>query len=141
MLKASRTQSTVSLSSAEAELISLSSACAEGVFVTSMLMGLHIRAVSSDAYTERMACLGLAYRRGLGRVRHLAVRELWVQALIRARRLRFHYVTTQDNIADISRKGLPVEPLEWLRRRVCLDRLAPAQLEEQVGGCGENCYC
>ena len=94
-------------------------------------MDLYVSAVSIDAYTDSMACLGLAYRRGLGRVRHLAVRELWVQDLIRARRLRVHYVTTQDNLADMLTKGLPVERLEWLRRRFGLERLMPGVRSEE----------
>ena len=78
----SRTQSTVCLSSAEAEL---------GGIVTAASASLGLQAVARDLgldwglqlRADASAAIGICRRRGLGRVRHLHVADLWVQAIAR----------------------------------------------------------
>ncbi len=67
-----KTQSTIALSSAEAELAGMVKAAAEGLGVLSLLrdFGLDRRAVVA---TDSSAALGIANRQGVGRVRHLDV--------------------------------------------------------------------
>ena len=83
LLKAwSLTQSTVALSSAEAEL----SGICKG---TSLSLGL--QSVASDlgfqwalkVRTDASAAIGVCRRRGLSKIRHLAVADLWVQERLR----------------------------------------------------------
>ena len=74
----STTQSTVALSFAEAELTSIcrSSSICIGLKALCPNLGLGVKLrIHSDA----TAAIGMARRRGLGKVRHLAVADLWIQ--------------------------------------------------------------
>ena len=58
-------------------------------------------------FTDATAAIGICRRRGLGRVRHLAVADLWVQDRLKARDFELHKVAGADNVADMLTKHLP----------------------------------
>eukprot|EP00969_Alexandrium_andersonii_P095713 4227668-Alexandrium_andersonii.AAC.1 len=70
------TQETIALSSGEAELAGIAKGAAEGMGIASIALdlgfsaGLRVRADSG-------AATGICRRTGIGRVRHLAVGQLW----------------------------------------------------------------
>ena len=74
----SSTQTVIALSTGEAELYALNKASAQGLGLQSLLndlgIDLEVR-VHTDATTGR----AIVTRRGLGKVRHIAVNELWMQ--------------------------------------------------------------
>ena len=53
-----------------------------------------------------MAAIGICKRRGLGRVRHLAVADLWVQDRLRSQDFELLKVAGHDNPADLLTKYL-----------------------------------
>ena len=74
----SNTQTVIALSRGEAELYALSKASAQGFGLQSLLNDLGIELdvrIHTDATTRR----AIVTRRGLGKVRHIAVDELWMQ--------------------------------------------------------------
>ena len=74
----SKTQPTLALSSGEAELAAIVRSTSEGLGLVSIMAEYDIevdRVVKSDT----VAAIGIVKRQGLGRVRHLAVADLWVQ--------------------------------------------------------------
>ena len=74
----SKTQPTLALSSGEAELAAIVRSTSEGLGMQAMMEEFGIKVdlvVKSDA----IAAIGIVKRQGLGRVRHLAVADLWVQ--------------------------------------------------------------
>ena len=74
----SKTQPTLALSSGEAELAAIVRSTSEGLGLLAIMKEFDIQAdlvVKSDA----VAAIGIVRRQGLGRVRHLAVADLWVQ--------------------------------------------------------------
>lgn len=76
------TQTTLSLSSGESELHGISKGVSMGLGMKSILrdLGFHVKVrIHSDA----CAGIGMARRRGLGRVRHLDVEDLWIQSKVR----------------------------------------------------------
>ena len=78
------TQSTISLSSGESKLhgILKGVSTALGMQLVARDLGFEIKVrVHSDA----CAAIGIARRRGLGRIRHLDVEDLWVQTKVRDR--------------------------------------------------------
>ena len=101
----SRTQSTVCLSSAEAEL---------GGIVSAASAGLGLRAVASDLglgfdielRADASAAIGICRRRGLGKVRHLHVADLWVQDRLRSQDFKLTKWPGQSNLADALTKYL-----------------------------------
>ena len=73
----------LALSSGESELGALTKACTEGLGVQSLLSDFQIR-VDIKVLSDATAAIGMARRLGLGRVRHLATSDLWVQQRVRS---------------------------------------------------------
>ena len=96
----SRTQKTRALSSGEAEYYALVSGCAEALGVQSLASDLGYDLEVVVVYTDSDACRGIASRRGLGKMRHVELKYLWVQEVVKAGRLRVKRVDGLKNIAD-----------------------------------------
>ena len=102
----SSTQSTLALSSAEAELhgIAKGSANALGFRSIAKDLGLDFTLlVLSDA----AAAIGIVRRRGLGRIRHLDCTDLWIQEKIRMGDITVEKIPGSENLADALTKTLP----------------------------------
>ena len=56
--------------------------------------------------SDSCAVIGIAFKRGLGRVRHLEVQELWIQDHALRKKVERLKVAGIDNISDILTKGL-----------------------------------
>ena len=109
----SRTQKSIALSSAEAEYLSLTGTVSEALNIHIALRFLTASPVVLKAFTDSSACRGICARQGVGRIKHLAVRLLWLQA-IRAGRVTVHSVPTQQNPADIGAKPLTAKRIQLL---------------------------
>ena len=103
-----KTQSVVALSSAEAELTGLCQAAGEGLGLQSLCrdLGLHL---DLRVHTDSTAAIGICRRRGLGRVRHLAVADLWLQDRLRTHDFELCKVLGAHNVADLLTKYLDRE--------------------------------
>ena len=74
----SSTQRTITLSSGEAELAGIVKATAEALGLQSLGADLGLT-IGIQVYADSAAAIGICRRSGIGRVRHLAVGQLWVQ--------------------------------------------------------------
>ena len=74
----SRTQATVALSSGEAELNAAVTACSEGRGLKNMVEEMHGE-IELEVIGDSSASMGIMNRMGAGRVKHLEVKQLWVQ--------------------------------------------------------------
>ena len=74
----SKTQATVALSSAEAELYATVKASSESMGMISMLKD-YGKPMTTHVFGDASAALAIIARRGVGRVRHLDTSYLWVQ--------------------------------------------------------------
>ena len=101
----SATQTTVALSSGEAELSGLVKGAAQAIGLQSVANDLGTNwsiMLKSDA----TAAIGMCRRRGLGKVRHLAVADLWIQDKVKNKELKLEKVLGLDNPADLLTKYL-----------------------------------
>ena len=57
-------------------------------------------------HADSAAAIGICRRTGIGRVRHLAVGQLWIQERLRERALTLYMVSGPDNPADLLTKHL-----------------------------------
>ena len=96
-------------------------------------MGLGMQAIAQDLgfswslglHSDASAAIGICRRRGLGKVRHLAVADLWVQDRLRTKDFSLSKVLGADNPADLLTKHV---------ERVLIDRhLAKAGLKFEDG--------
>ena len=57
-------------------------------------------------HSDASAAIGICRRKGLGKVRHLATADLWIQDKIKEKDLRLEKVLGKDNPADLLTKYL-----------------------------------
>ena len=124
----SRTQKSIALSSAEAEYMALTGAASEGIGLHAAARFLTGKRVQLKAYTDSSACRGITNRQGVGRVKHLQIRLLWLQAAIREGKLTVHAVGTKENTADLGTK-----PLSTRRVKYLLNMIGMCSSEGRVG--------
>ena len=97
------TQTTVALSSAEAELTGICRGAIQGLGLQSLCVDLGIP-VKIKILTDAAAAVGICRRRGLGKIRHLATADLWVQDRLKKRDFELVRIAGVDNPADILTK-------------------------------------
>ena len=95
----SSTQSVIALSSGEAEYYGLVKGASIGIGVQSMLSDFAITA-SIALHTDSSAAKGIGSRRGLGKLRHIELAQLWVQDLVSRGKISITKIAGTDNIAD-----------------------------------------
>ena len=102
----SRTQRSVTLSSAEAEYYALTGAASEALGLQEATRFLTGELVELKAFTDSSSARAIAARQGVGKIKHLATRMLWLQQAQKGGRLSVHSVPTARNPADIATKPL-----------------------------------
>jgi hypothetical protein len=126
------TQSTVALSSAEAELIAAVRGAAEGLAARTW-SGDFGRECGLRMYVDSSAALGIMRRSGVGKVRHLDTRLLWIQERVQAGDLSVMKVAGEDNPADLMTKYLGEDAMfRNLSRMGCWPREGRAQSAPQL---------
>lgn len=101
----SKTQTTIFLSSAQAEL---------GGIVTAASQSIGLQSVANDLgfswglglKADASAAIGICRRRGLGKARHLHVADLWVQNKLKSQAFSLDKTPGCDNVADALTKYL-----------------------------------
>ena len=107
----SRQQKQIALSSAEAQLYALVAASAEAMGLVAYAYDLGI-ALKPTVHTDASAALGIAQRRGLGKVRHVRTQALWIQQAHADKTLGYCKVPGTDNPSDVLTKHVPSEILD-----------------------------
>ena len=101
-----RRQSVIALSSGEAEMYASASGVSEGVLLRKVLaflgMFLGLRTVSDSSANHAMN-----HRLGVGKVRHMDTKVLWLQQLIYKGLLTMTWQAGKDNNSDLGTKVLP----------------------------------
>ena len=100
----SSTQPTISLSSAEAELHGIAKGASQGLGMRSIGRDLGFE-FAITVFTDASAALGIVRRRGLGRIRHLDVTDLWLQDQCRNTEIDVQKIPGTENMADILTKN------------------------------------
>ena len=107
----SSTQRVVTLSSAEAELTGIVKGSTEGLGLRSLAEDFGWTA-QLKVFTDSSAAMGICKRTGIGKVRHLATGQLWIQDRIRTKDIELYKVAGNDNPADMLTKHLARETLD-----------------------------
>ena len=107
----SLTQTTVDLSSAEAELggICKGTSISLGLVANAKDLGFHW---GLRVQTDAVAAIGVCRRRGLGKIRHLSTADLWIQERLRRGDFQLFKVAGSENIADALTKHVERATLE-----------------------------
>ncbi len=101
----SSTQSEVALSSGEAEYYGAVKASGVGLGFQSLLNDFGIK-LPLRVWTDSTATIGICSRDGLGKLRHIDTKCLWLQHKVRSGRLEIRKVKGTENPADVFTKHL-----------------------------------
>ena len=107
----SKTQANIALSSAEAELYAMVLAASEGLGAKAMCLDYGCSA-GVVLNVDASAAIGVAQRKGLGKLRHLNTQALWIQDAVRERRIELKKVSGTENPADLVTKHLDKRTME-----------------------------
>lgn len=102
----STTQSSPALSSCEAEYYALvdGASRALGVQAAAKELGIGVEDLVLEAATDSSAAKSYASRRGAGRIRHIEVKQLWLQQVVAEGKIRLVKVLGTQNPADVLTK-------------------------------------
>ena len=87
----------------EAELIGILKAASMGLGFQSLSADLGLD-LQLHIHSDSSAAIGISRRRGLGKVRHISVGDLWIQERLRNGDFELHKVLGSENPADICTK-------------------------------------
>ena len=95
----------IALSSGEAEYYGLVRGSSIGIGMRGLMKDLGCQ-MRIRASTDSSAAMGISKRRGLGKVRHIELNQLWLQEKVNNKEIEIRKVKGEDNIADALTKHL-----------------------------------
>ena len=95
----STNQAVIALSSGEAEFYGIVKGATNAVGVSGILKDLEIN-LAVAVSTNSSAAKGIANRRGLGKLRHIELSELWVQDQTAKGRITIYKIGGEENASD-----------------------------------------
>ena len=114
----SSTQPTVSTSSGEAELIAMYDGATRGCGVKTILneLGLTANVQMARVCTDSSVAKSFSATRGLGKMRHIDVKLLWLQEQVRSGRIAIEKIRGETNVADVLTKPQHYKKLRELTK-------------------------
>ena len=113
----SSTQSVIALSTGEAELYAIDKAAATGMGGQSLLRDIGVD-LDLRVFTDASTGTSLASRRGLGKVRHIAVNELWLQSHVQDKTVTLVKIKNKFNPSDMLTKYLIKAEIQQIMEHV-----------------------
>ena len=117
----SRKQKSIALSSCESEIIALSEAAKDVVYLRKFVRGLvpNMENKPTVLSTDNKAARDLSYNpEHHGRSKHVARRHFFIRDMVESQEIVVPLVNTHDNDADFFTKPLPPKRFKFLRRKV-----------------------
>ena len=118
-----RRQDVITISSGESEFYGFGSVCLDSKLIRDMFLWFGFKVEWSVA-TDSSSAKGMALRQGVGKVRHMDTRALWVQQAVLKLGLKAKKVCGRDNPADIGTKAHSSEEHERLCHLVGVRRIS-----------------
>ncbi len=124
----SSTQSVIALSSGEAEFVALVKAVTDGIAIQALAaeLGWSLNLV---VHVDSSTAKAIGSRSGVGKVRRLEVKTLWVQAALKEGRFALRKVPGKENPANVLTKSLGLKDFEG-----DLERVSARPIRRQSGG-------
>ena len=113
----SRTQKARALSTGEAEYYAMVTSCAEGLGLQALAEDMGWK-VTVRIWTDSSAAKAVAKRRGLGKLRHVELKWLWVQDMVKEGRVKLKTIRGEENVADHLTKPKTRADIEELLKTV-----------------------
>ena len=136
----SSTQATIAQSSGEAEYYAVVRAAAEALGMKSIMMDLGWHA-DIRLWIDSSAAKSIASRVGLGKVRHMEVKFLWLQEVVKDKRVALRKIAGSRNPGDVLTKPKSFSENVDLLRSVGIE-VGSRSARKEVGavcGCAQPC--
>ena len=104
------------LSSGEAEYYAIVKGASQGIGVRSMLWDFQLNDAGQrhvEIKEDSSAAKGIASRRGLGKLKHIDIKELWIQEKVSLEELKITKVPGTVNLADALTKYFDLHVLNY----------------------------
>jgi hypothetical protein len=118
-----KTQTTISLSSGESDLHGIASGCAQALGVQSLMRDMGWT-VPMTVHSDATAAIGIARRKGRGKIRHLDVTDLWIQDIRKNKQIKLINNLGTENVADVFTNYADRATLEKALANMCVFKLA-----------------
>ena len=111
----SRAQGVIALSSGEPEYYGMVEGCSEALGMRALACDLGM-SLSIEMRSDASAAIGIASRRGVGKVRHIEVSQLWLHQRVANGDIVLRKVEGVSNIADALTKYVGKDPIQTYDR-------------------------
>ena len=111
------TQTVISLSSGEAEYYAMVKGGSVAMGFQSLLQEIGV-CVKLQLKCDASAAVGIVKRKGLGKIRHIDVTQLWLQEKVSQGVIEILKVNTKENVSDGLTKGVSRNEIIWLLSQV-----------------------
>ena len=134
-------QTSVALSSCEAEIMAASEATKEAVYLDTFLSELGLSdGKPIDLSVDNTGARDLAYNpEHHDKTKHIERRHFYVREMVEAMRIRVPFVSTTENLADFFTKALPSKSFHVMRDRIMnvpeCERESVSGADVAAGGC------
>ena len=126
----------MALSSAEAEYYAVCTGAAEGLYVHTVATEMGLNVPTPVAFTDAAAAKAMAERNQMpSKVKHMQIRYLHLQSLVKNKRIILKKVGTLRNVSDILTKHVDAETLQRLRPLLNMSVVEATSAVNQV-----SCY-
>ena len=95
-------------------------------------MGLELK-IKVKLKTDASATVGVLNRQGQGKLRHVAVNELWLQDNVKSGEVQVIKIPGKDNLADMFTKAVHAERIHQLMNRMGMNIKAESRTEQTQG--------
>jgi hypothetical protein len=135
----SKTQGVVTLSTCESELIAMTSAAQEGRLLQQIMERVLHEPVPLTVFSDSSSAEAFTKKLGVGRIRHLEIRELWIQEQVQKHGLKIQHCDGVSNLADIFTKGFDVQRFLLLKEMIGMrSSVTVAQLQDSINMVGQS---
>ena len=130
----STTQGAVALSSAEAEFYAMVDAVLKAKWMTAVSQELGFKTMGGKIVlgTDSSAAKNFVSRRGLGKMRHIEVRDLWLQREVMKGQVKVVKIPGDDNPADLMTKFLNAETIGRRLEKMNLRRTSGNEVKKRT---------
>ena len=112
-----KTQTTIALSSGEAELHGINSGITQGLGLQSIAKDLGFD-VKVRVHSDATAALIICRRRGLGKTRHVQIKFLWLQQAVFQKRVEIRKIKGTENPGEILTKYLSFADMQTVVEKI-----------------------
>jgi hypothetical protein len=131
----SKLQSTVALSSCEAEYMALAAAAQEGIFLLNILKDLKLSVKHVKLFEDNQGAIALTKTtKHHERSKHIDIRYHFLKDLVKSNTIEISHIGTNEMQADILTKALPIPQFNYLRKLIGISNETTSQLR----GCVED---